>query len=686
MAASTPTRSGKHRRQRRRRNDVLPVRHWLAAGAVSAGLTATLWGVSLAGPGTGVATADDTASSSSSSSSPRGTGATSSTSDQSKASAEADKPDRPAARTSAQRPGSDDDDDDREDAEVDVDVDDRDDAGDDDDQDAGDGGTDSRDTETEEADETAADTDEVEHSAAPTEQNSAAGDAGGTPLATIAATASEGATPEDSTESESEPRALLTASASAARAASPDTIEPDTAVAPVVTPTATADLPDTEVLTPAQSVVISLNEPSFGRQLVAGQISALMGTGRTVIGILPLAEPFKDWLYGALSGTRRTLFNQAPWLSPTQITADGQLPIVGTLNAVDLEGDEIRYKIVTGPAYGTVELQDDGTFTYTPDAGFTGVDNFVVSATDLGQHINLLDPFRSASTRASLLVNESAVSFVFNYTSGAGYWTPEARTALQLAAANLVGQFIVSTPVVLTYEITGENSLTTNTLASVDSPLIGSGAGFFPTVVQHKLLTGVDANGSAADGEINWNFAYPWAFGDFVSSQDYDFTMVAMHEFLHSLGFMSYVQQSTTATQRTWTLYDSFLRTSSGASLIGGDYRFDPALTANLTGGAGGVYFGGAAAVDSFGALVPLYAPGSWTQGSSISHLDSATFTGSNRKLMNPQVPKGTGVRMLSDVERAIMQDLGYTLAPLNVTSALTLVGFVFLRRRRLDN
>ena len=53
---------------------------------------------------------------------------------------------------------------------------------------------------------------------------------------------------------------------------------------------------------------------------------------------------------------------------------------------------------------------------------------------------------------------------------------------------------------------------------------------------------------------------------------------------------------------------------------------------------------------------------------------------------MNPQVPKGTGVRMLSDVERAIMQDLGYTLAPLNVTSALTLVGFVFLRRRRLDN
>src|SRR3546814_15328521 len=79
-------------------------------------------------------------------------------------------------------------------------------------------------------------------------------------------------------------------------------------------------------------------------------------------------------------------------------------------------------------------------------------------------------------------------------------------------------------------------------------------------------------------------FSYPWAFGDFVSGQQYDFTTVAMHELLHSFGFMSYVQPSTTATQRNWTLSDSFLQNSGGADLIGADFRFDPNLVASLTG------------------------------------------------------------------------------------------------------
>ncbi|TQK28584.1 Ig-like domain-containing protein [Arthrobacter sp. SLBN-53] len=448
--------------------------------------------------------------------------------------------------------------------------------------------------------------------------------------------------------------------------------------------TAEAPLPDTETLTPSASSVISLDPPNFGREFVAGQIEALIGTGRTVISLLPLPYEFKEWLYASLNGTRRTLFNQAPWLNPTQISAEGGVPISGTLGAVDLEGDEIRYAIVTGPTSGTVVIAPDGSFIYTPNAGFTGVDNFVVSATDLGEHINLFDLFRAASTHASLLVNERAVSFIFNYTSGSQYWTSDARTALYRAANNVMREFIVTRPVIITYEITGENTVGTS-LASAESALISSGAGFFPTVVQHKLLTGIDANGAAADGHINWNFAYPWAFGDYVSAQQYDFDMVAMHEFLHSLGFMSYAQPSSTGTQRGWTLYDSFLRTSGGSKLIGSDFRLTPAMAASLTGGSGSVFFGGSAAQAAYGGMVPLYAPTTWAGGSSISHLDSTVFSGPNRQLMNPQVPTGHGIRALSAVERAVMQDLGYTLAPMDASSMLALVGFVFIRRRRVE-
>lgn len=457
--------------------------------------------------------------------------------------------------------------------------------------------------------------------------------------------------------------------------------------APVVAGSQTEMQPptsDVEILTPSQSAVVSTDQPSFGRQVVASQIAALMGTGRTLISLLPVASPVKSWLNDSLNGTRRTLFNQAPWFNPIQITADGDVPIVGNFGAVDLEGDQIRYAIVTQPLSGTIVIGDDGSFTYTPNSEFTGVDNFVVSATDLGTHINLFDPFRSASTRASLLVNENAVTFIFNYTSGSQYWTPEARSALQRAATNLMGQFVVTTPVVVTYDITGENDAGNGNLASAYSPLTSYSAGFFPTVVQNKLITGVDSNGSAADGEINWNFAYPWAFGDFVSGLQYDFTTVAMHEFLHSLGFMSYTQPS--SSQRYWTIYDSFLRTANGDNLIGADYRLVPSLAGSLTGAGGGVYFGGTGAVTEYGTLVPLYSPSPWEEGSSISHLDGTVFTGPDRQMMNPQVPTGPGPRMLSDVERAIMSDLGYTLAPLDVTSALTLVGFVFIRRRRVLN
>lgn len=653
VSATQRIRAGRHQRQARRRSDGLPVRHWLAMGAASAGLTATLWGLSLAGPDMAVAAADDGVSSSSGSAG----GATESGTD------------RGGATTGARPPGP---------------------AGDaaDDESDstrpnpAGSGPDTDKDDEQDRDTETAADSDEDEAPASAAEDAEDASEIVSRASATSAAPA-----PVRSSARSADRSSSAGVEQKFATAASDPAIEPpEAAAAPVVTAAPVdAETPssDVEILTPAQSAVVSLDRPSFGRQLVASQISALMGTGRTLISILPVADPFKSWLYGSLSGTRRTLFNQAPWLSPTQITAEGDLPIVGTLGAVDLEGDRIRYAIVTGPVSGTVVIEDDGTFTYTPNPGFTGVDNFMVSATDLGTHINLLDPFRSASTRAALLVNQSAVTFVFNYTTGSQYWSPEARSALQRAATNLMGQFIVSTPVVVTYDITGENSSGTNTLASVESPLIGSGAGFFPTVVQHKLLTGIDANGVAPDGEINWNFSYPWAFGDFVSGLQYDFTTVAMHELLHSFGFMSYVQPSTTATQRTWTLYDSFLQNSGGADLIGADFRFDPTLVGALTGAGAGVYFGGVGAVDAYGTLVPLYAPSSWVAGSSISHLDGTVFTGSDRQLMNPQVPAGPGVRTLSDVERAIMQDLGYTLAPMDMTSAVALVGFVFLRRRR---
>lgn len=52
-------------------------------------------------------------------------------------------------------------------------------------------------------------------------------------------------------------------------------------------------------------------------------------------------------------------------------------------NDFDPEGDAIvKATMATGPANGTVMLNSDGSFTYTPNAGFVGTDSFTYTASD----------------------------------------------------------------------------------------------------------------------------------------------------------------------------------------------------------------------------------------------------------------------------------------------------------------
>lgn len=58
------------------------------------------------------------------------------------------------------------------------------------------------------------------------------------------------------------------------------------------------------------------------------------------------------------------------------------LPNDGALKASDPEGEQITYTIVRNPKRGTVELNADGTFTYTPKKNKVGIDSFTYTAAD----------------------------------------------------------------------------------------------------------------------------------------------------------------------------------------------------------------------------------------------------------------------------------------------------------------
>ncbi len=388
---------------------------------------------------------------------------------------------------------------------------------------------------------------------------------------------------------------------------------------------------------------------------------------------------------GAALLVRRSFFNEAPKLAPLVATIETSEPITGDVGAVDPEGDRLVYKVTRQAQYGYVEVNPDGTYTYTPNDDFRGVDSFVVSATDVGPHINLLNWFRTPSSYAAgAIYQEGAprITYTFTYGSGSQFWSSAARAELAATAIYLSSYFEPADDVNITYKVTGQYSLMGGTLASAGSDLIGEGDGFFPTVVQHKIITGIDSNGDLPDGTIDWNFGYGWGYNTVTGGQ-YDFRSTALHELLHTYGFLSVVDRAGNNSVPTWTEFDRHIVTSTGTPVFDGN-TFKTAYNSNLTGGGGGLYFGGEnAKAANGGNPVKLYTPNPWESGSSMSHLDDYTFTGVLEKLMNATSDTGLGIRTLSPIEIGIMKDLGYTMVSQSTGVAVLVISLMFIRRRK---
>lgn len=309
--------------------------------------------------------------------------------------------------------------------------------------------------------------------------------------------------------------------------------------------------------------------------------------------------------------------------------------------------------------------------------------------------------FFLAAALSAVVSAQAAVSFQFNYTdvntgfNDATYGVMR-RAELESAATFLASHFLTNTPITLTYTVTSTYEPGTF-LAQAGSGLISTSPGFYSTVVQNKILTGNDSNGAADDGDISFNFAYGWGYGSTIAASDYDFYSTAIHEVLHSFGFLSMLdgsgqgaQEYSSGTPDGWSIYDSFLTTSNGTYLV--DHTgFGYNTSVGLTPLTSGVFFNGANAVAAYGGLVPIFAPNPYESGSSSSHLDDATFTNTNPaalntlQLMNAKTETGLGVRTLSGIELGILRDLNYNVIPEPGTWALLTVAgllFVFARLR----
>ena len=115
--------------------------------------------------------------------------------------------------------------------------------------------------------------------------------------------------------------------------------------------------------------------------------------------------------------------------------------------------------------------------------------------------------------------------------------------------------------------------------------------------MQTKVLTGVDANGSATDGQIAGTSRTrgPTAPG---SQQPVRLHGDGDTRAPPTFGFLTGIADpSTVSSDRNYTAYDSFITNSTGTKVIGDNYVWNTSYTGNLTGSNGGLYFSGPNAV-----------------------------------------------------------------------------------------
>jgi beta-glucosidase/6-phospho-beta-glucosidase/beta-galactosidase len=183
---------------------------------------------------------------------------------------------------------------------------------------------------------------------------------------------------------ESAPESRVSASSFAAQTMSSTTEMRTAAVTTVVTPPAVPSLRPWPTAFDPGTVV------TYVGGLVSSVVSAVLSPFAAGLPAAP-ADPPTVWTL--LAWVRRELFNGSPRITPV-INPQTNGLITGNIGAVDPDGDPLTYTVIGTPHNGgTLEVDEDGNFTYRPMnamAAVGGTDQFTVVVSDeaAGLHVH----------------------------------------------------------------------------------------------------------------------------------------------------------------------------------------------------------------------------------------------------------------------------------------------------------
>ena len=154
-----------------------------------------------------------------------------------------------------------------------------------------------------------------------------------------------------------------------------------------------------------------------------------------------------------------------------------------------------------------------------------------------------------------------------------------------------------------------------------------------------------------------------------------DFVSIVLHEIAHGLGFFSFASVEERAIARFTSsggtgklrdgtpdlpyIYDFFVENGSGTTILSfpdPSFALENQITSN------DLFWNGKIATAANGGILPhLYAPSSWEQGSSYTHLDEITFpAGTPNSLMTPYYDNQEAVHDPGPIALGMLEDMGW--------------------------
>jgi hypothetical protein len=186
-----------------------------------------------------------------------------------------------------------------------------------------------------------------------------------------------------------------------------------------------------------------------------------------------------------------------------------------------------------------------------------------------------------------------------------------------------------------------------------------------------NALHGSDLEPGAFDMHITYNQNFAWYYGTDGNTPtgQYDLMTVVLHEIAHGLNFSGSMRYA--GGTGSWgydtgypNIYDVFMRDGSGTELVNTIAYPNPSTALGSALVSDNIWFHGSAALAANGSQrVKMYAPGTWSGGSSYSHLDYNTFNNTSNQLMVYAISDGESIHDPGAVTSGLLQDLGWTVS-----------------------